>query len=49
MNKQNNMASHYHSKFSSTQNVGAPLFSCLDYGTFGKGKVFFLKTVTCQT
>ena len=29
-----------HSKFRSTQNVGAPLFSCLGYGAFGKGKVF---------
>ena len=40
MKTQNNIASQYHSKFSSTQNEGAPLFSCLDYGNFGQGKVF---------
>ena len=34
------MASPYHSKFRSTQNVEAPLFSCLGYGALGKGKVF---------
>ena len=40
MNPQNTMASPYHSKVRSTQNVGVPLFSWLDYGVFGKGKVF---------
>ena len=34
------MASPYHSKFKSCQNVEAPLFSCLGYGAFVKGKVF---------
>ena len=48
MKTQNTMVSLYHSKFRSTQNVGAPLFSCLGYGAFGKGK-FFLKTVTRQS
>ena len=40
MNEQNIMASPYHSKVRSTQNRGVPLFSCLGYGAFGKGKVF---------
>ena len=39
------MASAYHSKFRSTQNVEAPLFSM---ELLVKAK-FFLKTVTCQT
>ena len=34
------MASPYHSKFRSTQNMGVPLFSCLGYEAFGKGKDF---------
>ena len=34
------MTSPYHSKSRSTQNVGAPLLSCLRYGAFGIGKVF---------
>ena len=42
------MASPYHSKVRRTHNIGVPLFSCLGYGTFGKGKVF-LKTLTSQT
>ena len=41
MNTHNNIASAYHSKVRSTQKMGAPLFSCLGYGAFGKGKVFF--------
>ena len=40
MNAQNNMASAYHSKDRSTQIKGVQLFSCLDYGAFGKGKFF---------
>ena len=40
MNTQNTMASPYHSNFRSTQNMEVPLFSCLDYGVFGKGKGF---------
>ena len=35
------MASPFHLKVRSTQNMGAPLFSCLGYEAFGKGKVFF--------
>ena len=34
------MASPYHSKVKHTQNMGVPLFSCMGYGAFGKGKVF---------
>ena len=40
MNAQNNMASLYVSKVRGTQNMGVPLFSCLGYEAFGKGKVF---------
>ena len=40
MNTLNTMASPYPSKFRSTQNMGVPLFSCLGYGAFGKGKGF---------
>ena len=40
MNAQNTMASPYHSKVRSTQNRGVPVFFCLGYGAFGKGKVF---------
>ena len=40
MNTQNTIASPYHSKVRSTQNMGVPLFSCLGYGAFGEGKVF---------
>ena len=40
MNEQNTVASAYHSKVRSTQNKGVPLFSCLGYGAFGKGKGF---------
>ena len=40
MNAQNTMASPYHSKVRPTQNKGVPLFSCLDYGAFGKIKFF---------
>ena len=40
MDTQNIMASPYHSKVRSTQNMGVPLFSCLGYGSFGKCKVF---------
>ena len=35
---QNTMASPYQVR--STHNMGVPLFSCLGYGAFGKGKVF---------
>ena len=48
MNAQNTVASPYHSKVKRIQSMGIPLFSCLDYGAFGEGKVF-LKTLTCQT
>ena len=34
------MASPYQSKFRPTQNKGVPLFSCLGYRAFGKGKGF---------
>ena len=34
------MASPYHSEVRGTQNMGVPLFSCLGYGAFGKGKVY---------
>ena len=40
MNAQNTMASSYHSKVRVTQNRGVPLFSCLGYEAFGRGKVF---------
>ena len=40
MKTQHTKASHYHSKFRSTQNVEVPLFSCLGYGALGKGEVF---------
>ena len=40
MNEQNTVALPYHSKVRSTQNKGVPLFSCLGYGAFGKGKGF---------
>ena len=40
MNTQNTIASPYHSKVRSTQNMGVPLFSCLGYAAFGEGKVF---------
>ena len=40
MNTQNAMASPYHSKVRSTQNMGVQLFSCLGYGAFDKGKGF---------
>ena len=33
----------YHLKVRPTQNRGVPLFSCLGYGAFGKGKVFSWK------
>ena len=49
MNAWNTMASPYHSKVRSTQIRGVQLFSCLGYEAFGKGKFFFLKTLTCQT
>ena len=39
MKTQNAMASPYHSKFRSTQNMGAPLFFYLGHGAFCKGKV----------
>ena len=48
MNTQNTMASPYHSEVSSTQNMVVPLFSCLGYGAFGKGKVFS-ENSNCQT
>ena len=48
MNPQNTMTSPYHSKVRSTQNRGVPLFFCLGYGAFGRGK-FFPETLTCQT
>ena len=37
---QNAMTSPYDSKVRHTQNTGVPLSPCLDYGAFGKGKVF---------
>ena len=40
MNTQNTMASPYHSKYRSTQNMGVQLFSFLSYRASGKGKVF---------
>ena len=40
MNAQNTIASPYHSEVMSTQNMGVPLFSCLGYGAFAKGKAF---------
>ena len=40
MNTHNTMTFPYHSKIRPTQNRVFPLFSCLGYGTFGKGKVF---------
>ena len=38
MNARNTITSPYHSKVRSTQIGGVQLFSCLDYGAFGKGK-----------
>ena len=40
MNTKNTMASPYHSNVMRTQNMRVPLFSCLGYGDFGKGKIF---------
>ena len=40
MNANNTMTFPYHSKVRPTQNRGVPLFSCLDYGAFGKINFF---------